>query len=88
MKLQKLGKNTSVIEVQNISNVGIWLFVGGKEYFLPYKEYPWFKKATVEQIYDVELLRGKHIAWPSLDVELELESLENPEKYPLVYRAD
>ncbi|MBL7074960.1 DUF2442 domain-containing protein [candidate division KSB1 bacterium] len=85
MKLQKLGKNISDVEIQNISIYGIWLYVNGKEYFLSYKEYPWFKDAKVTEIYNLELLHDVHLYWPDLDVDLELESLENPEKYPLVY---
>lgn len=88
MKLQKLGKNILEVEVLNISKHGIWLYVKGKEYFLPYQEYPWFKEAKVSEIYNLELLHGFHLYWPDLDVDLELESLEHPEKYPLVYKSN
>ncbi|WP_420886735.1 DUF2442 domain-containing protein [Candidatus Kuenenia stuttgartensis] len=27
-----------------------------------------------------------HLHWPDLDIDLEIDSLENPEKYPLVYK--
>ena len=80
------GKNISEIEVSNISNHGIWLYVNGKEYFLSYDEYPWFKDAKVIEIYDVQLLHQSHLYWPKLDVDLEIISLENPEKYPLLYK--
>jgi len=29
------------------------------------------------------LLHGFHLYWPDLDVDLEIDNLENPEKYPL-----
>ncbi len=86
MKSQKLGKNISEVEIENISINGIWLYVSGKEYFLPYEEYPWFKDAKVAEIYNLELLPGGHLHWPDLDIDLELESLKNPGKYPLVYK--
>ena len=86
MKSAKRGKSISNVEVQNISQFGVWLFVGGKEYFLNYDEYPWFKKANVSAILNVRLVNANHLEWPDLDVELELESLEQPEKYPLKYR--
>jgi hypothetical protein len=86
MKSQKLGKNISGVEIQNISTHGIWLYVTGKEYFMPYEEYPWFKQAKVCEIYNLELLPGGHLHWPDLDVDLEVESLEHPEKYPLIYK--
>jgi hypothetical protein len=72
----------------NISKHGIWLYVKDKEYFLPYKAYPWFKEAKVSEIHNIELIHGFHLYWPDLDVDLELECLEHPEKYPLVYRSN
>jgi hypothetical protein len=29
------------------------------------------------------LIHGYHLHWPDLDVDLEIDNLENPEKYPL-----
>lgn len=81
------GKNISEVEIQNISSHGIWLYVQGKEFFLPFGEYPWFKNATIADIHFVELLGPHHLHWPALDVDIELESLEQPEKYPLVYKC-
>ena len=86
MKSSIRGKNTSHIEVQNISQNGIWIFVKDREYFLSYKDYPWFKDAKVSEIHNVTLFHGSHLHWPDLDVDLELESLRNPERYPLIYR--
>ena len=87
MKSRKRGKNTSQAEVLNISPLGIWLLVLQKEYFLPYREFPWFRSAQVNEIFDLEFRRGRYLRWPKLDVDLELESLENLEQYSLVYRA-
>ncbi len=86
MKSQTLGTNTSEIEVLNIDSHGVWLYVRGKEYFLSYEEYPWFKEARIADIINVELLHDFHIHWPGLDVDLSLTSLEDPSKTPLVYR--
>ena len=85
MRLQKPGASTSDVEVANIDKHGIWLFVNGAEYFLPYAEYPWFKDARVAEILAVELLHEDHLHWPALDVDLSLESLRDPDGYPLVY---
>jgi hypothetical protein len=82
MRLSKRGKPTS-ISVENITPFGIWLFVQGKEYFLSYEEYPYFRDQTLGAIQTVELLHGYHLYWPELDVDLELDNLEHPEKYPL-----
>jgi hypothetical protein len=67
------------------SSFGIWLLVYDTEYFLSYKDYPWFEEAKISDIYHVELLHKTHLHWPMLDVDLDLDSIKNPEKYPLVY---
>ena len=86
MKSQMNGENISEVEVQNISIHGIWLFVKDAEYFLPFEEFPWFKEAKIEDIYQVELNHGQHLRWSKLDVDLELESLKNPKNYPKIYK--
>ncbi len=82
MKLLKNGKNISV-SVENITPFGIWLLVKGKEYFLNYHDYPYFKKQTIKSIQNVKLLHNFHLHWLDLDVDLEIDNLKNPEKYPL-----
>jgi len=86
MRLKRLGKGISGVEVQAISPFGVWVYVKGKEYLLSFQEYPWFKDARINEVYRVELIHGRYLHWPDLDVDLELDALENPEKYPLVYR--
>jgi len=85
MTSKKLGTGTSKVEVTNISIHGLWIYVKGKEYFLSYEDYPWFADAKINDVLNVELHNGFHLFWPKLDIDLELASLENPEKYPLVY---
>lgn len=84
-KSKKPGKTTSKAEIQNISNHGIWIIVNEHEYYIPFTKFPWFLKATVEQIYNLKLFHGKHIHWPALDIDIELDSLKNPDAYPLQY---
>lgn len=86
MKLAERGKRTSKAEVLNVSSQGIWLFVKEKEYFLPYKEFPWFQEVRLSAIQDVRLIHGHHLHWKKLDVDLSLDSLEHLEHYPLKYR--
>lgn len=85
MTSSTLGASTLQSEVTNIGRFGFWLLVHDKEYFLPYEVFPWFRKATVEQILDVELLHAGHLHWPRLDVDLCLDSLAEPEVFPLIY---
>ncbi|OGF44884.1 MAG: hypothetical protein A2452_01930 [Candidatus Firestonebacteria bacterium RIFOXYC2_FULL_39_67] len=82
MKLLKNGKDT-LVSVENITGFGIWLLVKGKEYFMNYETYPYFKDENVNHITNVKLLHESHLYWPELDVDLEIDNLENPEKYPL-----
>ncbi len=86
MKSSALGKLTSEVEVQDISKFGIWLYVKGREYLLPFRQFPWFKEARIVDIQNVQLLHSSHLHWPSLNVDLALESLQFPEKFPLVYK--
>lgn len=82
MKSLRHGKGTSV-SVENITPFGIWIFVKEREYFLSYKEYPYFKDQTLNSIQSVQLLHGYHLYWSELDIDLEIDNLENPENYPL-----
>jgi hypothetical protein len=77
---------TILVSVENITPFGIWLLVKGQEYFLAYKDYPYFRDQTLRSIQAVQLLHGCHLYWPELDVDLELDNLENPGKYPLKSR--
>ena len=88
MKSEKAGIDTSGVEVTSISSHGIWIYVRGDEYFLPFDEFPWFKEATISQMQNLQLIEGHHLRWPGIDVDLEIESLKNPRDYPLVYRAE
>jgi len=82
MRSSKRGKSTSA-SVENITPFGIWMLIKGKEYFLSYEGYPYFREQTLRSIQGVQLLHGKHLYWKDLDVDLEIDNLENPEKYPL-----
>lgn len=86
MRSSQLGVSTSDAEVTHINTRGFWLLVNGKEYFLPYEDYPWFREAKVGEILKVELHHGSHLHWPALDVDLSVDSLDDPGKFPLVYR--
>lgn len=86
MKLSKHGK-IILVSVENITPFGIWVFINGKEYFLNYREYPYFKNQSLNSIQNVQLLHGYHLYWPELDIDLEIDNLENPEKYTLKSKA-
>lgn len=77
------GPATSEAEVTNISKHGFWLLVDGRELFLPFAEFPWFKRSPIESILRLEHPSPRHLHWPDLDVDLSLDAIEHPERYPL-----
>jgi len=76
----------AVCYTPRVSPTVFWLMVGEREYFLPFDEFPWFRGATLERLFEVELLHETHLSWPGLDVDLDLDRIEHPERYPLVAR--
>jgi hypothetical protein len=56
------------------------------EFFLPYEEFPWFRNATLAQIFNLQRPHPEHLHWPDLDVDLSLDSLRDPERFPLLAR--
>ncbi len=77
------GTNTGKIEVTNISSNGIWLWADGKELFMAYKDFPWFKDVPIKKILNVEEPFEGHFYWPDLDIDLTVEIIEHPERFPL-----
>lgn len=77
------GDSTSEVEVTNISSHGVWLLAHGKELFISYDEFPWFRDAPVKSILNVEEMSPGHFYWPDLDVDLTEEIINQPEKFPL-----
>lgn len=87
MKSAKAGGDISKVEVLNVSPHGFWLFVAGREYFLGFDDFPWFRAASVGQLFNVEFSHGDHLYWPELDVDLDLDRIARPDDFPLVARA-
>jgi len=87
MKSAAPGRNTSPAEVTNVSPHGFWLFVGERELYVCFKEFPWFREASIREIANVHLPSPQHLYWPDLDIDLAVESIEHPERYPLISRA-
>jgi hypothetical protein len=71
------------VEVTDISAHGIWLLADNEEFFLSHDEFPWFKQAPLSAVFNVQQESAEHFYWPDLDVDLSLESIRHPEKFPL-----
>lgn len=78
---------TSAVEVTNVSQHGMWLFLGEAEFMLPFEKFPWFRQATIAQLSQVEWPSANHLYWPQLDIDLSVESIRNPDAFPLVSAA-
>jgi hypothetical protein len=93
MKSSKPGKRTlgarttEGVEILNVSPRGIWIYVAEEEHFLSVSEHPWFLRARIDEICNVQLTHGVHLRWPDLDVDLHLDSLRHPERFPLQSRV-
>jgi Protein of unknown function (DUF2442) len=81
------GTATSVAEVTHVSKHGFWLFLDGEELLVPFEQFPWFKKATIEQLSDVQWPTPNHLYWPQLDADLSVESIRDPSAFPLISKA-
>ena len=79
--------NTSV-SVLMINAQGIMISVGGQDYFLSYNRVPWMREASINDVLNVQMCGAEAVEWPALDVDLELDSLRHPERYPLLIKRN
>ncbi len=77
------GKRTSAVEVTNISTHGVWLLANDKELFMSYEDFPWFRNQSVKSIVNVQEVSPGHFYWPDLDIDLSVEIIEHPNRFPL-----
>ena len=85
-----LSSNTSStsVDVLMINDKGLMLSVLGQDYFLSYNRVPWMRDATINEVLNVRMSGKNAIEWPKLDVDLEVESLRHPERYPLIIKRN
>lgn len=72
-------------EVTEICSDRIWMLIDDRKFFLPYSEFPSFRDAPVNSITALDRPQPHHLRWPKLDVDLEVESIEDPARFPLVF---
>lgn len=80
--------NNMSVSVLMINDKGLMLSVLGQDYFVSFNRLPWMKKAPVCDVLDVRMAGDDAIEWPRLDVDLEIDSLKHPERYPLVMKRN
>lgn len=81
------GTATSAPEVTHVSRHGFWLLLADEELLLPFEQFPWFRRATIEQISHVEWPTPEHLYWPELDIDLSLASIRQPDTFPLIAKT-
>jgi hypothetical protein len=81
--LKTNGKNISVKVIAITAN-GLLISIPEGDFFLSYGDYPWFRNARVDEVLDVEMESNNAIRCDNLDVDLEIESILHPEKYPVI----
>ncbi len=84
MKSVEPGTSTSGVELANVSRHGFWLLIDEAEHYLAFDSFPWFRDATIAELSRIERPSSGHLCWPKLDVDLTIESIEHPERFPLV----
>jgi hypothetical protein len=78
------GNDISAVEITHISSHGVWLLANQEELFMSYEDFPWFKNQPINAIITVEEVSHGHFYWPIIDVDLTLEMIRNPERFPLM----
>lgn len=80
--------NSTSVDVLMINEKGVMISVMGQDYFLSYNRVPWMRDATINEVLDVRMNGKNAIEWPKLEVDLEVESLRHPERYPLLIKRN
>ena len=78
------GIDTSVPELTHVPRFGLWLRLDDEESFLPFEQFPWFRRVTIEQLSVIERPTSYHLYRPLLDVDLAAQSIRKPSDFPLV----
>ncbi len=82
----KRGMSSLVPEVTHVSQRGLCLLLDGREHFLDFVRFPWFREAPVRTLFNISRPSHDHLRWAEIDVDIDLDSLAHPELYPLVSR--
>jgi hypothetical protein len=73
--------------ITHISRHGFWLLAREGEHCLAFSDFPWFRNAPVGHVLNVEEPTPGHYYWPDLDVDLSLQIIRHPERFPLKARV-
>ena len=80
--------NSTSVSVFMINGQGIMISVGGQDFFLSYNRVPWMREASINDVLNIRMCGNDAVEWPALDVDLEIDSLRHPERYPLLIKRN
>lgn len=80
--------NDTSVSVLMINSQGIMLSVQGNDFFVSYNRMPWLKDARISDVLNVRMSGRSAIEWETLGVDLEIDSLKHPERYPLIMKRN
>ena len=83
MRSLRNGRNTYPISVGAITPRGFSLMLGERELFLSFAQFPWFQEFTLRELTRVRRPSPQHLRWPEFDIDLDIDSVEHPKRYPL-----
>lgn len=69
-------------ELTRVTSHGFSLQVGREELRLPFKQFPWFRCATVDQLAAVEWQASGHLYWPTLAIDLSVDFIRGEAGQP------
>ena len=72
------------IRVTNVSADEFEVQIGDEKLVLHHADFPWFRDAPIEELRNVEMISIDHMRWPHLDIDLHVDSVRFPEKFPLI----
>eukprot|EP01032_Pedospumella_encystans_P034866 gene34866-39425_t len=63
---------------------GFSLVLDGESLRLRFADFPWFEGVSLDELRALQRPAPGHLYWPTLDVDLSLESIRDPAAFPLV----
>jgi hypothetical protein len=86
MDSSKSGISISVCNITSINDLGFWVLVNNKEYFIPFSDYQGFKDSSINQIFNIKFHPPSQLHWEELNIDIELNALIQPESFPLIFK--
>ena len=83
MRSLRNGRTTHPVSVGALSPRGFWLLLGERKLFLSFAQFPWFREFTLRELTGVRRPSPQHLRWPEFDIDLDVDAIEHPERYPL-----